>query len=86
LNGVSLLKQLRREYRVVTDDQHKYFSYKLTKDEEYSLQLQAALFIDEQCFLFNKKRVNEWLNDALLERNEERFIELRKTYSHYIDG
>jgi hypothetical protein len=80
------MKRLKREYNIITNNQHKFFSYKLTNEEEFSLQLQASLFLDEQCFLFNKKRINEQINKALLDRNEERFQELCQTYAAYFNA
>ncbi|WP_246943999.1 IDEAL domain-containing protein [Bacillus pinisoli] len=77
------MKHLRREFTVTTNKQHKYFSYKLTRDQEYSIQLQATLFLDEQCFLFNKRRIGELVNQALIEGNKIRFQELRSTYGEY---
>ncbi|MBM7659581.1 uncharacterized protein YpiB (UPF0302 family) [Bacillus mesophilus] len=78
------MKRLKREYNIITNTQHKFFSYKLTKDQEFSLQIQASLFLDEQCFLFNKKRIDEQVNKALMDRNEERFHELCQTYEAYL--
>ncbi|WP_456275704.1 IDEAL domain-containing protein [Bacillus sp. AK128] len=77
------MKRLRREFKIITNEHHKFFSYKLTQEEEYTLQLQAALFLDEQCFLFNKNKVDELVNIALIEGNKEKFQELRQTYAEY---
>jgi uncharacterized protein YpiB (UPF0302 family) len=80
------LKRLRKEYKLVTNDLHKYFSFKLTQEEEYSLHLQATLFLDEQCFLFNKEHLNKRINEALLHHDEETLRELSILYSNYIES
>jgi uncharacterized protein YpiB (UPF0302 family) len=80
------MKRLRREYRLVTNDLHKYYSFRLTEHEEYSLQLQATLFLDEQCFKFNKAHLNNQINNALLNHDVETFLELSKLYRHYIEA
>jgi uncharacterized protein YpiB (UPF0302 family) len=79
------LKRLRKEYKLVTNDHHKYYAFKLTQEEEFALHLQATLFLDEQCFLFNKSNLNKRINDALLHHDVENFKELSKLYSNYIE-
>lgn len=77
------MRRLRKTVKLLTNENHKYFSFRLTKEEEYSLQLQATLFLDEQCYLFNKNRLSKQISEALLQNDEVAFIELSKLYSNY---
>lgn len=78
------MRRLRKTVKLLTNENHKYFSFRLTKEEEYSLQLQATLFLDVQCYLFNKNRLSKQINEALLQNDKVAFIELSKLYSNYV--
>ncbi|MBM6617658.1 IDEAL domain-containing protein [Bacillus suaedaesalsae] len=78
------MRRLRKTVKLLTNENHKFFSYKLTQEEEYSLQLQATLFLDEQCYLFNKDRLSKQINEALLQNDEMAFRELSELYSNYL--
>ncbi|KAA0548148.1 IDEAL domain-containing protein [Bacillus sp. BGMRC 2118] len=78
------MRRLQKTVKLLTNVNHKYFSFKLTQEEEFSLQLQATLFLDEQCYKFNKDHLRKQLDEALQQHDEASFKELSEIYINYL--
>ncbi|MGJ9459302.1 IDEAL domain-containing protein [Oceanobacillus sp. CF4.6] len=50
----------------------------------YELRLFARLILDELCFNWNKKRLEEDINGSIEKGNKENFIKLSNEYKHFI--
>lgn len=50
----------------------------------YAIRLQARLTLDVICFKYNRKKLEEAINQALIENDEVKFRELSEQYKQYI--
>ncbi|WP_405103339.1 IDEAL domain-containing protein [Oceanobacillus sp. FSL H7-0719] len=50
----------------------------------YEIRLQAQMMLDEICFQYNRKKLEEELNGALDERNKTAFIQHSEAYKEFI--
>ncbi|TLS37496.1 IDEAL domain-containing protein [Pseudalkalibacillus caeni] len=57
---------------------------KKKKREAFTLELTAQLVLDEALFLFQKKRYEQMVDEALLERNKNKFMEVTKEYNKFM--
>lgn len=65
---------------------HRYNgeSLKAKREIPYELQLHARLVLDELCFVWNKQKLEEELNDSLETGNKEEFLKLSKIYKQFL--
>ncbi|WP_087973375.1 IDEAL domain-containing protein [Oceanobacillus rekensis] len=50
----------------------------------YEIRLLARLILDELCFNWNKKRLEEDINDSIENGNREDFMKLSDEFKHFI--
>lgn len=68
---------------------YRFFRYEgprlqAKKEIPFEMKLVARLMLDEMCFNWNKKQLEEKINDSLDEGNQALFLELSRKYKRYI--
>jgi len=61
-------------------------SYTLTPEQEYVMELYAQLFLDEICYTFNKKRLENLINDSIDTFDKEKFEQLSSKYKSLLQA
>lgn len=59
-------------------------SLKAKREIPYEIRLQAKLILDELCFNWNKKMLEQKLNESLERDNKKEFMRLSNVYKQYI--
>lgn len=59
-------------------------SLKAKREIPYEIRLQAQLMLDELCFKWNKKMLQNKLNESLDTNNKDEFMRLSNVYKQYI--
>lgn len=54
------------------------------REISFEFNLVSRLLLDELCFQWNKKKLEEDLNRSLDKGEKEKFIELSEAYKHFI--
>ena len=68
--------KLMKHYNKITS-----VSYTLSQDQKYLMELYAQLILDESCYIFNKKRIEQLINDSIDTHNQEKFEQLTGEYN-----
>lgn len=54
------------------------------REISYEFNLVSRLLLDELCFQWNKQKLEEALNDAIDNKEKEKFLQLSETYKQFI--
>jgi DNA gyrase/topoisomerase IV subunit A len=54
------------------------------REISYEIRLTSRLILDELCFNYNKKVLEEKINQSIQEGNKEEFASVREEYLQYI--
>jgi DNA gyrase/topoisomerase IV subunit A len=57
---------------------------KAKREISFEIQLSSRLILDEICFNWNKKMLEEKINDSIQDNNKEEFSRARESYLQYI--
>jgi DNA gyrase/topoisomerase IV subunit A len=57
---------------------------KAKREISFEIQLTSRLILDEICFNWNKKMLEEKINDSIQENDKEEFSRARESYLQYI--
>ncbi|MBC5636600.1 hypothetical protein H8S33_07155 [Ornithinibacillus sp. BX22] len=55
-----------------------------TREISFEIKLSSRLILDELCFNWNKRMLEERMNQSIQKGNKDEFTSIRKEYLHYI--
>ncbi|MCA1029807.1 IDEAL domain-containing protein [Bacillus timonensis] len=78
------MRTYKRNIVLVKDTRKRYVSYSLSPEEKFSLELYAAMILDEACYNFHKKRLEVAIDEAIGSRDEAMFMSLTESYNQLV--
>ncbi|ASN06610.1 IDEAL domain-containing protein [Virgibacillus necropolis] len=68
---------------------YRYYRYdgkplEAKREISFEFKLASTLLLDELCFVFNKEKLEEAINNSIDRGDKERFLQLSEAYRHFI--
>ncbi|MBY7143022.1 IDEAL domain-containing protein [Virgibacillus sp. NKC19-3] len=75
---------MKKEKRLLRYYRYEGEILKARKEIPFEFKLTARMMLDEQCFIWNKEKLEKAINNAIETGNKQEFINLSELFKQYV--